>query len=165
MKATGARKVQTKKTNYMSDEAFADLKQALEDALAFERGERRDIHVARIQASRPSKDIMEAIEGIRLGLKSMKRNAGKPADKFFWELFADNGIPEHDEDDSRSMLSRMRSIKRRYLCISADVLLRESWRLRADIHLLPKLRNLAKNYLVRRYASRHGHPLHHRREK
>jgi len=37
MKATGARKVQTKKTNYMSDEAFADLKQALEDALAFEQ--------------------------------------------------------------------------------------------------------------------------------
>ncbi len=58
MKATGARKVQTKKPNYMSDEAFADLKQALEDALTFERGERRDIPVARIQASRPSKDIM-----------------------------------------------------------------------------------------------------------
>ena len=42
--------------------------------------------------------------------------------------------------------------------------MRESRRLRADIHLLPKLRSLAKNYLVRRYASRHGHPLHHRRE-
>jgi len=28
--------VQTKKTNYMSDEAFADLKQAVEGALAFE---------------------------------------------------------------------------------------------------------------------------------
>lgn len=55
MKARGTRKVQTKKTNYMSDEAFADLKQALEDALAFERGERRDLSVTRPQGSRPPK--------------------------------------------------------------------------------------------------------------
>lgn len=33
MKARGTRKVRTKKTNYMSDEAFADLKQALEGPL------------------------------------------------------------------------------------------------------------------------------------
>ena len=35
------------------------------------------------------KDRMEAIEGIRRGLESMKRNAGKPAEKFFREFLAD----------------------------------------------------------------------------
>jgi hypothetical protein len=39
----------------MSDEAFAHLREALEDALAFERGVRRDFHVTRIQAPRPPK--------------------------------------------------------------------------------------------------------------
>lgn len=39
----------------MSDGAFADLKEALEEALAFERAERRDLHVTRIRAPRPSK--------------------------------------------------------------------------------------------------------------
>ena len=39
----------------MSDEAFADLKQALEDALAFERGERRGLKVTGIPGSRPPK--------------------------------------------------------------------------------------------------------------
>jgi len=34
MKTGKTRKVQTNKTNYMSDEAFADLKNAMEDALA-----------------------------------------------------------------------------------------------------------------------------------
>jgi hypothetical protein len=34
-----------------------------------------------------AKDRMEAIEGIKSGLESMKRNAGKPAEKFFQELF------------------------------------------------------------------------------
>jgi hypothetical protein len=53
MKARGTRKVQRKKTNFMGVEAFGDLKEALEDALAFERGERRDLNVTRIQASRP----------------------------------------------------------------------------------------------------------------
>lgn len=55
MKAGKARKMQTNKTNYMSDEAFADLKEAMEDALAFERGKRRDLKVTRIQAPRPPK--------------------------------------------------------------------------------------------------------------
>ena len=55
MTAKGTRKIQTNKTNYMSDEAFADLKAALEGALAFERGERRDLNVTRIQAPRPPK--------------------------------------------------------------------------------------------------------------
>ena len=56
MKAAKTRKVQTNKTNYMSDEAFADLKEAMEGAVAFERGERRrDLRVTRIQAPRPPK--------------------------------------------------------------------------------------------------------------
>ena len=55
MKATRTRKAQTNKTNYMSDEAFADLKEAMESALVFERGERRDLKVTRIQAPRPPK--------------------------------------------------------------------------------------------------------------
>jgi putative transcriptional regulator len=55
MRATKTRKVQTNKTNYMSDEAFADLKEALEGALAFERGDRRDLKVTRIQAPQPPK--------------------------------------------------------------------------------------------------------------
>ena len=41
-----------------------------------------------------AKDRMEAIEGIKRGLRSMKRNAGKPAEEFFQELFADENIPE-----------------------------------------------------------------------
>lgn len=55
MKAVKTRKAQTNKTNYMSDEAFADLKKAMEDALAFERGGRRDLKVTRIQVPRPPK--------------------------------------------------------------------------------------------------------------
>ena len=53
--AKKTRKVQTNKTNYMSDEAFANLKEAMEDALAFERGQRHDLKVTRIQAPRPPK--------------------------------------------------------------------------------------------------------------
>jgi len=55
MKKGKTRKAQTTKTNYMSDEAFADLKDAMEDALAFERGKRHDLKVTRIQAPRPPK--------------------------------------------------------------------------------------------------------------
>ena len=40
----------------MSDEAFADLKEAMEDALAFERGKRRDLKVTRIQSPRSPRD-------------------------------------------------------------------------------------------------------------
>jgi hypothetical protein len=54
MKRGKTRKAQTNKTNYMSDEAFAELKGAMEDSLAFERGKRRDLKVTRIQAPRPS---------------------------------------------------------------------------------------------------------------
>ena len=42
------------------------------------------------------KDRFETIEGIRRGLESMKRNAGKPAEKFFQEFFAEKGIPEDE---------------------------------------------------------------------
>ncbi len=55
MKAARTRKAQTNKSNYMSDEAFADLKEAMEGALAFERGERGDLKVSRIRAPRPPK--------------------------------------------------------------------------------------------------------------
>jgi DNA-directed RNA polymerase specialized sigma subunit len=32
----------------MSDDAFADIKESIEDALAFERGERRNLNVTRM---------------------------------------------------------------------------------------------------------------------
>ena len=41
MKSAKTRNVQTNKANYMSEEAFADLKEAMEDALDFERGKHR----------------------------------------------------------------------------------------------------------------------------
>lgn len=34
----------------------------------------------------------DALEGIRRGLESMKSNAGKPAEEFFQEFFAEKGI-------------------------------------------------------------------------
>jgi len=37
---------------------------------------------------------MEAIERIRRGLESLKRNAGKPAEKLFREFFAEKVILE-----------------------------------------------------------------------
>lgn len=56
MKTAKTRKgQQTNKTNYMSDQAFAGLKEAMEDARAFERGKRRNLKVTRIQAPRPPK--------------------------------------------------------------------------------------------------------------
>jgi hypothetical protein len=42
------------------------------------------------------KDQIEAIEGITRGLESMKRNAGKPAEKFFQEFFTEKGISERE---------------------------------------------------------------------
>jgi len=43
-----------------------------------------------------AKDRMETIEGIKRGLESMKRQAGKPATDFFREFFAEKDIPEHE---------------------------------------------------------------------
>ena len=40
-------------SNGITHEAFANLTQALEDALAFERGKLRDLRVTRVQSSRP----------------------------------------------------------------------------------------------------------------
>jgi hypothetical protein len=56
MKAEGSRRrAQRNNATYMSDKKFADLKQALKDVLAFERGERRGLTVTRIESSRPPK--------------------------------------------------------------------------------------------------------------
>ena len=41
-----------------------------------------------------AKERMEAIEGIRRGLESLKSKRGMPADKFFDEFFARNKIPQ-----------------------------------------------------------------------
>ena len=43
-----------------------------------------------------AKDRMEALDGIKRGLESMKRQRGKPAEKFFQEFFAEKGISEHE---------------------------------------------------------------------
>ena len=43
-----------------------------------------------------AQDRMEAIEGIRRGLESMKQNKGRPAEEFFREFFAEKGISEHE---------------------------------------------------------------------
>jgi hypothetical protein len=47
-KKRSTRKVRKKKSEYMSDEAFAKLKNAFERALAFERSDRRDLKVTRM---------------------------------------------------------------------------------------------------------------------
>jgi len=41
-----------------------------------------------------TQDRMEAIEGIRRGLESMKRNAGTRAEEFFREFFREKGSSE-----------------------------------------------------------------------
>jgi prevent-host-death family protein len=43
-----------------------------------------------------AQEKMKAIEGIRRGLESIKRNGGKPAEKFFREFFAEKGISERE---------------------------------------------------------------------
>lgn len=44
-----------------------------------------------------AKDRMEAIEGIKRGLQSMKNNAGKPAEEFFREFFAEKRVAIKEE--------------------------------------------------------------------
>jgi hypothetical protein len=39
---------------------------------------------------------LAAIEGIKRGLESVRRQRGKPATEFFREFFAEKGIPEHE---------------------------------------------------------------------
>ena len=48
--------------------------------------------IVRNQKHLDAQDKMEAIEGIKRGLESMKRNSGKPAEKFFREFFAEKGF-------------------------------------------------------------------------
>jgi prevent-host-death family protein len=43
-----------------------------------------------------AKDRMEAIEGIRRGLESMKQQRGKPAAEFFQEFFTEKGISDRE---------------------------------------------------------------------
>ena len=43
-----------------------------------------------------AKERMEAIEGIKRGLQSMKSDGGKPAADFFREFFAEKGISEEE---------------------------------------------------------------------
>ena len=39
---------------------------------------------------------METVRGIGRGLESVKQNAGKPAERFFEEFFAEKGISERE---------------------------------------------------------------------
>ncbi len=55
--ATSLPKDRVDRTTYMSDEAFADFKEALEEALAFERGEQRNLRVSGIRAPLPPKEV------------------------------------------------------------------------------------------------------------
>jgi len=48
------------------------------------------------QKIQEGQDRMEAIEGIKRGLESMKWTAGKPAEEFFGEFFEEKGIPQSD---------------------------------------------------------------------
>jgi hypothetical protein len=43
-----------------------------------------------------AKDRMDAIEGIKRGLESVKYRRGKPAMEFFDAFFAEKGIFEHE---------------------------------------------------------------------
>jgi putative transcriptional regulator len=52
-----AQKAKVSKSNYMSDEAFADLKGAFEDTLDYERGKRKDLPVTRVAVPRPPKPM------------------------------------------------------------------------------------------------------------
>ena len=52
--------------------------------------------VASYQKLLEAKDRMEAIEGIRRGLESMKRNAGKSAEEFFRDFFAEKDISQQE---------------------------------------------------------------------
>ena len=61
MKATKEHKPKNNR-NYMSDEAFAELKGAMEDALAFQRRDRRGLLVTRIPT--PSSGIPASTEKI-----------------------------------------------------------------------------------------------------
>lgn len=48
------------------------------------------------EKSREAQDRMAAIDGIRRGLESMKRNAGTPAHEFFARFFNEEDISERE---------------------------------------------------------------------
>lgn len=60
-----ARKARVNRKNYMSNEAFGELRGALEDALAYERGGRRDLRVTRLAVPRPP-DAISRDEIVRI---------------------------------------------------------------------------------------------------
>lgn len=64
--AVKTQKAKVNKTGYMSDEAFAELREAFEDALAYERGERTDLRVTRVAVPRPPEPMSkEEIAAVR----------------------------------------------------------------------------------------------------
>ena len=48
------------------------------------------------QALLEAKERMEALEGIRRGLESIKKGQGRPAEEFWSEFFAEHGIREEE---------------------------------------------------------------------
>ncbi len=76
-----APKGRTNRTRYMSDDAFANLQKALEAALAFERGEHRDIKVTRVPDFSPAENvparnsIREKLSHRRDGLVKIRRRS------------------------------------------------------------------------------------------
>ena len=54
---TKERRAKSSKSTFMKDEDFADLKLAFEEALAHERGEKKDLHVTRVTIPRPPKPM------------------------------------------------------------------------------------------------------------
>jgi len=48
------------------------------------------------QKLQEAQERTQAIDGIKRGLESMKRNAGKPAEKFFRDFFAEKDISQQE---------------------------------------------------------------------
>jgi hypothetical protein len=61
----------------MRDETFINLKKALDDALAFEPGKRRDLNVTRIQAPQPP-ESQTAVQKRRVVRRKASPNARRP---------------------------------------------------------------------------------------
>jgi putative transcriptional regulator len=59
----------TKKSKYVSDETFAEIKESLEQALQHARGERNDLRVTRVAIPRPPRHMSsEEIVSVRKNL-------------------------------------------------------------------------------------------------
>lgn len=64
--ASKKREMKTTRRNYMCGEAFGELRAAMEDALAFQRGSRRELVVTRMRKPRspraePTEKISDAV--------------------------------------------------------------------------------------------------------